>query len=388
MSRTYKLFYTQGDRKNATVEGVCRRADGKTYSLMLDGTIVAGSLTESQKTQIWNYRLTSSGEMPGYTDAKKRAYSLIYVPDQQEIALMTQTEEAQHAAKMKNLIRYLENHPEVAVYKYDKSGGREQKNKNFDHKSYKGIHYVLIDETAIEEEEFSMNRRKRKAMSLLDDVWDTCEKTNSYQSLIDICYGLNTSAKPYLKQPIENYNKIEDFINKAPDRFISFMEKEAESSLVVLFRKATMGIAADKEAPISIQNGGYYFNNSLIGATEEDGIYYLRTNPKVRKYLENALDIRKPQEEIDRNEKLLEDAIEEKRDKKDKMDVTSEIIQHAEKWIEKIKKAQHVPDRMNKRFSEIKNEVEGYEDEQNRIAFKDYFNASARRNELPEEIKL
>lgn len=390
MSRTYKIYHTQGDRRNVSVEGVCRRADGKTYSLMMDGTIVNGMLSDGQKSQIWNFRLSSTGEIPIYTDGKKRSFSMIYTEDQQEIALIDNADKLKNAFKMKQLILFLSNHPEVAVYKFSKTGERIQTNINFNPKAYKGIHFVLIDETAIEEEEFSINRKKRQALGMLDEIWDICEQTKNFQPLIDINYGLNTSARPYLKQPIENYNKIEDFINRAPERFISFIQKKAESSLVVLFRKSTMGIVSDKEPLISLQNGGYYFNNTFIGKDEAECIYYLRTNPKIKEYLESALDIRKSHEEIEKNEIVLEKAIGDSKNASsdEDTDLTSEVIAHAEKWIEKIKKAQHVPERMNKRFEEIKKETDGYSDEQNRIAFKDYFNASAKRNELPEHIRL
>lgn len=227
-------------------------------------------------------------------------------------------------------------------------------------------------------------------MTLLDEVWDGCEKTRNFQPLIDICYGLNTSAKPYLKQPIENYNKIEDFINKAPDRFHAFMEKKSESELVVLFRKATMGVASDKEPLIGLQNGGYYFNNNLIGSSEGDAIYYLRTNPKIREYLENALNIRRSHDEMEKAERMLEEAFESTIDQvlEEEKDMTAEIIAHAERWVNKIIRSRNNEDKMKAHFEKIKTEVAGYKDVQNQIAFKDYFNAKARREELPKEISL
>lgn len=303
--RTYKIYHTQPDRKGVTLDGICQRNDGKHHFVLQDGSIYKGLPDEVQKQQIWHYRLTTMSTVEGYADDKKRATSKIYVLGEEDCKT---PEDFTQRRKMSSLIDYISNHPEVAHYEF-KKGEKTQVNPNFNAKNARGLYFVLIDETAIEEEEFSLNRRKREAMSELDEVFDKCRKEKDYTLLLDLCYGLSVSVKPYLNTPIVNYNKLEDFINRAPDRFLNFV-KRSESKFVVLFKKSTIGVSTDKEPLVEFKNGSFYFNGSVLGSTEDEVIYFLKTNPKVVEALENTLNVNRPSSEIVEAENKLAEVVE------------------------------------------------------------------------------
>jgi hypothetical protein len=303
--RTYKLYHTQPDRKGVTLDGICQRNDGKHHFILQDGSLYKGLPDEIQKLQIWHYRLTTMGEIDGYADGKKRASSKIYVLDEEDVKT---PEDAQQLRKMSSLVNYIKSHPQVAHYEY-KRGEKIQVNPNFDAKQNRGLYFVLIDETAIEEADFKLNRKKREAMFELDNIFDKCKEEKDYTLLFDLCYGLNTSVKPYLNTPVVNYNKLEDFINRAPDRFLGFVTR-SESKFVILFKKATLGVSTDKEPLIELQNGSYQFNGTILGSNEEEVVYFFKTNPKVVEALENTLSVKRPAKELEEAEVKLAEVVE------------------------------------------------------------------------------
>src|SRR6478752_95962 len=187
--RTYKIYHTQPDRKGVTLDGICQRNDGKHHFILQDGSIYKGLPDEVQKLQIWHYRLTTMGEIEGYADGRKRASSKVFVADTSDCKT---PDEMQQSIKMTSLVSYISNHPQVAHYEY-KKGEKIQVNPNFDAKQNRGLYFVLVDETAIEESEFALNRKKREAMSELDSVYDKCRETQDYTLLSDLCYGLSVS---------------------------------------------------------------------------------------------------------------------------------------------------------------------------------------------------
>lgn len=388
--RTYKIIFTQPERKGVSVSGICQRKDGRNYYLTVDGTIHKDSLPQGEHI-LWNYRLSSFGEVKIGADTKKRSYSYIYVPEKHDQVGMKSQEDRNHAAKMTALVEYVKAHPEVAYYEGDPATS-EQKNPNYNLKVSRGINFVMVDETAIEERDFDLNRKKRKAMTYLDEVYDNCEKTKNFQPLIDLCYGLNTSAKPYMNDKKINYNKLEEFIDNAPQRFIAFYENKSESRITILLRKATIGIDKDTPALINIVGGAYYFNNEVIGHNEGDALFFLRTNQKVVDFLESALKGDLSEKEQDKAENKLEQAVLEASDKElikreNTIDKAAEIRAYVDKQLAKFQKAAKSEEKTNILIGELQIEVDGYEP-QNKTAFINMFNALARKQELPEAVVL
>jgi hypothetical protein len=398
MSRTYKIYYAQGDRRSASITGTCQRKDGKVYSLLRDGTIAPGRLDEHQKSQIWEYVLTSFGEIPEFTDGKKRSYSYIHVPEQEDIDRMTTKEDRNHAAKMQNLINYIKLYPQVEHKEFDrKTGAERQLNPNFDGKNSINISFILKDETAIEEEDFRNNRIKVDALGMLNRVYDRCVESKNWTELTDLCYGLNTSITPYMNEPKINFNRIEDFINNQPGKFITFMEKEEERRLIILFRKAVFGVSKDIDPLIRAEGETYFFNDQIIGQGQEEVLYYLKTNKKIADYMADSLNVKRDPKELAKAEQKLTSAIIEaeviKAEEPDPMDVVVDLRLHAEKWINFYKKAFTEPDstkrgkKIKQLTADLKAEMEDYQ-EDNRIAFIDIFNPLATTADLPATIQL
>jgi len=385
--RTYKIIFTQPERKGVSVSGLCQRKDGKNYYLTIDGVMHKDVLPQGEHL-LWNYRLSSFGEQKVGNDSKKRSFSYIHVPEKHDIKT---NEDRAHHAKMTALADYIKAHPEVAYYEGDPNTS-EQKNPNYNLKVSRGINFVMIDETAIEERDFDLNRKKRKAMTYLDEVYDNCEKTKNFQPLIDLCYGLNTSTKPYLNDRKINYNKLEEFIDKAPQRFIAFYENKSESRITILLRKATIGIEKDVQPLINIVGGAYYFNNEVIGHNEGDALFFLRTNQKIVDFLEAALKGELTEKEQDMAENKLEQAVLEASDREvikrdNTIDKAAEIRAYVDKQLAKFQKVTKNAEKTNILIGELQIEIDGYEP-QNKAAFINMFNALAKKQELPEAVTL
>lgn len=384
--RTYKIYHTQPDRKGVTLDGMCQRNDGKHHFITQDGSTYKGLPDEVQKLQIWHFRLTTMGEIDGYGDGKKRASAKIHVLDQEDIKT---PDEAQARRKMLGLIDYISQHPQVAHYVY-KRGEKTQVNPNFDPKQNRGLYFVLVDETAIEESEFALNRRKRDAMDELDSVFDKCKLQKDYTLLVDLCYGLNTSIKPYLNQPIINYNKVEDFISRAPDRFLNFI-KHSESKFIVLFKKATLGVSTEKEPLIEFKNGSYQFNGAVLGSTEEEVIYFFKTNPKVVEALENTLTVKRPAEEMEQAENNLAEVVEiavQTPSEAKVIEIDSKIEELVEGFIESLTKNKKNKLGFDKQMRMAQKAVEEIDTVDNKYAYVDAFNKRAKEVGLGAEVTV
>lgn len=396
----YLIYYTQPDRKNGvTVEGICQRSDGKYYVLTMDGNIHSSATPPLSNTfgEVWNFKLTSTGVVEREADGRKRAQAEVFVADDWEIANMPDVGTKAKAVKMGNLIEFWKKHPSVAYYEYEE-GGLKQLNPNFNSRRKMGVYFVLINQSTIETYEFSQNRVKRKAMGLLDDAYDKCEKIKDFQGIHDICYGLNVSITPYKTAPKELYNKIENYISRAPESFISFMERAAETKLIVLFKKAYHGVSADKEPLIKYKNEAFYFGQEILGKSQEDVVYFLSKNTKVAEFMEDALMVKRPAAELGIVEKRLKEEIEsvvavgmpqdeeKAKETENELETVQKLQAHATTWANKLNYSKANADKFTALVTSLKEEFDTYKPE-NKTVFAELFNGLTEKKNINFKLK-
>lgn len=395
--KEFFIYSTQPERRNVFIEGVCKRSDGMYHVLTEDGKIQTSTTSDVSKMgAIWNFKLTTMATVEREPDGMKRAQAVVYVPDSMDIENMNTSDERVKGRKMINLIEYWKLHPMVAHMEY-KEGGLQQVNPNFLTKRNMGVYFVLIDRSSIQDYEFQQNRVKKKALAQLDQVFDECLSSRDYQKLHDLCYGLNVSISPYKTPPKENYNKLEDFINRSPDKFISFVERKSEARLIVLFKKAHYGVTADKEPLITFKNDSFYFGDEILGKTQEDVVFFLSKNQKVADFLEDALNIKRPAIELDIVEKKLEKEIEavvaighpqdedkhksESNQLDQELEVVEKVNKRATELTNKLRHAKSNQERFADLVVTIKDEFESYKPE-NKPVFAEVFNAMCEKKNI------
>ncbi len=375
--RTYRLHYTQRNRKGAILDGSCQRKDGQYYTLLTTGEIKKGVEHTRKVGEIWNFKLSTYLPIASLDKTDKFSWGLIHVPEQHDIAKMDNEVDRNQAVKMQNLISFIRKHPLVAEYDHVTN---VQKNENFNVGLTRGINYVLIDQTAIEEKAFNNNREQTKAIIMLDEIYDNCSATKDFTELVDICFGLNLAIKPQLNEPMVNYNKAKDFIAIAPKRFVDFVSKKTESQYLIVFRKAITDLKKGEKPIITFKNSNYYFGDQIIGKDETEVIYFFKTNTKVFDYLLSAtqgkLTSKEVSDKIDIELGTKEAGeIDEEAVIETNTDIVEEITQAVDKCIERLEK--HKGKTTIESLKEkIKSEANAYS-ETEKIMFIDVFNAKA-----------
>jgi len=376
--RTYRLHYTQRNRKGAILDGSCQRKDGQYYTLLTTGEIKKGVEHTRKVGEIWNFKLSTFLQITSIDKIDKFSWTLIHVPEKHDIDKMTTEMDRNQAVKMQNLISFIRKHPLVAEYDHVTN---IQKNENFNVGLTRGINYVLVDQTAIEEKSFNNNREQTKAIILLDELYDNCLAANDFTELVDICFGLNLAVKPQLNEPMVNYNKAKDFIALAPKRFVDFVSKKSESQYLIVFRKAITIFKKESNPIITFKNGSYYFGEQIIGKDETEVIYFFKTNTKVFDYLLSATQGKLTSEEVaDKIDIELgakeSGAIDEEAVIETNTDAVEEITAAVDKAIERLEKHKGKATFENLK-EKIKVEANAY-DESQKIMFIDVFNAKAK----------
>jgi hypothetical protein len=376
--RTYRLHYTQRNRKGAILDGSCQRKDGQYYTLLTTGEIKKGVEHTRKVGEIWNFKLSTFLQITSIDKIDKFSWTLIHVPEKHDIDKMTTEMDRNQAVKMQNLISFIRKHPLVAEYDHVTN---IQKNENFNVGLTRGINYVLVDQTAIEEKAFNNNREQTKAIILLDELYDNCLAANDFTELVDICFGLNLAVKPQLNEPMVNYNKAKDFIALAPKRFVDFVSKKSESQYLIVFRKAITSFKKESNPIITFKNGSYYFGEQIIGKDETEVIYFFKTNTKVFDYLLSATQGKLTSEEVaDKIDIELgakeSGAIDEETVIETNTDAVEEITAAVDKAIERLEKHKGKATFENLK-EKIKVEANAY-DESQKIMFIDVFNAKAK----------
>jgi hypothetical protein len=376
--RTYRLYYTQRNRKGAILDGSCQRKDGQYYTILTTGEIKKGVEHTRKVGEIWNFKLSTYLQIPSLDKVDKFSWGLIHVPEAHDIAKMDNEVERNQAVKMQNLVKFVKLHPLVAEYH---SVTKEQLNINFSVGLTRGINFVLVDETAIEEKAFNTNREQTKAILSLDEIYDNCLEEKDFTELVDICFGLNLAIKPQLNEPMVNYNKAKEFINHSPKRFVDFVSKKNESQYLIVFRKAITELKKGSNPIITFKNGNYYFGEQIIGKDETEVIYFFKTNTKVFDYLlaatQGKLTSEEVSDKIDIELGTQESGhVEEKAVIETNTDIVEEITQAVDKCIERLEKHKGKATFDNLK-DKIKVEANAY-NETEKIMFIDVFNAKTK----------
>lgn len=376
--RTYRLHYTQRNRKGAILDGSCQRKDGQYYTLLTTGEIKKGVEHTRKVGEIWNFKLSTFLPILSLDKTDKFSWGLIHVPEQHDIKKMDTEMERNQAVKMQNLIKFISKHPLVAQYD---NVTNAQLNENFNVGLTRGINYVLVDQTAIEEKAFNNNREQTKAIILLDELYDKCTEEKNFTELVDICFGLNLAIKPQLNEPMVNYNKAKDFIGHSPKRFVDFVSKKSESQYLIVFRKAITEIKKGSQPIITFKNGSYYFGEQIIGKDENEVIYFFKTNTKVFDYLLAATQGKLTNEEVSdkidielgtkESGEINEEAVIETN-----TEIIEEITNAVDKCIERLEKHKGKATFENLK-EKIKTEANAYDESQKEM-FIDVFNAKTK----------
>lgn len=178
--------------------------------------------------------------------------------------------------------RMLKSHQQVAIK--DKNGNDINPNR------YGAtVKFELIEEGLLTKDKVEENGKMADALAEIKWIYE-----GDKNEFLDFCYAFG--IRPVLNVPVEKlYNEAMLKAQINPQHFFDTREL-AEKDIYVLIRKAMEtpisedGIGVPKTL-ISTEGDKYYIDGEIIGYSEQDVMYYLKTNLKQKEYIMNKLGI-------------------------------------------------------------------------------------------------